>query len=402
MFAALHSGDPQLIRRAEHELARLSAAAEDLLPADELRQLLSDGVKAASAALDYLPQLLRDSFLEQAQAALGTEYLDREIDDEVLGLLGGWEREWQADEERKAEFVDRLNDDVTIAGLLGWERVLLAADDEGIESELPAQASHRGSRGSGKLPAITAAERLTNPKVELLFGHERIIPTRVLSILNRRVRQSVSYETFYQLDSLARSAAFTAHDLLVGDVRHIGAALQDATRWGYTVQQFSDYLYERLQARYVVQGDSLHAWHVETIFHQNLAHAWNTENMDAVYGLREDFPYLEFQNPSPQYPVCVEMAGKVWRTDDPVWREYIAPLHWGCGSSIVAITATRYEAEGLSAQSSPPREKPEVYQGPRDPKTGQRVGKPAPFGAWAPLDERYAALEAQLREIDNA
>lgn len=404
--------NPDLARYAERELLRLNAEAAELLPAEELRRLFGEGVSAASASLDYLPGLISEHFLRTATAALGEDAAGQPLDEAAVVSLNGWEQDWQADEERTQEFIDRLNDDLTIAGLLGWERMLEFADAENIDTEIDESADVAAAAGGNyrwdpSLRAFSlnaaAEDELINPNVQVLFGHERIIPSRVLSVLNRRVRQSVSYETFYKLDALGRSAAFTAWDLALGDIRHIGGALQDATRWGYTVQQFADYLHERLQARYVIQeGEGLHAWHIESIYGHNLADAWNTENMDALYELREDFPYVLFQNPSPQHPVCVEMDGRVWPVDDAVWRSYKPPLHWGCGSTIVAVTQARMEAEGLSAQTAPPVEQPDSYSGPRDPQTGERVGRPAPFGAWAPLEERYAALERQLQELDNA
>jgi hypothetical protein len=298
----------------------------------------------------------------------------------------------------KDGFRDRLNDDLSIASLLGREAVKTYAN-----ANAPPQAKGQRGKGKAELRASDFELRTSNfelrtnfaqdnPLVEALFGSNRIIPHRVLSVANRMVRKGLSWEQFYQLDALSRSASFTAWDLLESDVRHIGGALQDALNWGYTCQQFADYLYNRLKPRYVQQGDELHAWHVETIYHTNFAKAYNQAQSDEAWEMRNDFPFARFLNPDPQYATCVEMSGKVWRVDSETFRSHNPPLHFNCGSSWALLTDEMLSNSGLSTELSPPDLQPELYSGPGG------LGTPARFGAWAPLEERYAHLEQQMKD----
>ncbi|GEM_PF-2150370 len=361
-------------------LQPLSARAGDHLPATgELRRLYDDGVAAVSTLMAPLAEVVRDWFIAsfEARGLRGDAPLDFSPADLDWSTI-------EIDEELKAAVVDRLNDDLTIAQLLGRERFIRRAETVAALS----------------LPALAATDDdpLANPLVERLYGHERLIPTRVLGVLNRKVRQSLDYEDFYKLDALSRSSAFTAWDLAEGHIRGIGGALQDATNWGYTCQQFADYLYDRLQARYVQQGTELHAYHVETIYHTNLSTAYNQAEADQLWELQDTFDYVRFINPAPQAPPCVERAGRVYRTDSGFLRSSCPPLHFNCRSTIAAIPREMVEREGWTVEESLPVVSPEIYAGPKDPRTGESVGVPAPFGAWAPLPERYAQLEAQRGE----
>jgi len=370
-------------RRARAAHASLGRLADNLSDS-ELGRLFTDGVAAASAILGEIPQLVK--------AWIASEYDKRGIgpDDPISAERAGsdpttlpW-AELSLPAEMRAAFVDRLNDDLTIAQLLSREALLLQADAQGIEARL-----HRPS------PTTAAGDDpIDNPLVEALWGEKRIIPHRVLSVHTRRVFQSVEYDTFYKLDALSRASAFTAWDLAEADVRHLGGALQDAINWGYTRQQFEDYVFDRLQARYVQQGTELHAWHVETIYDVNLSVAYNQAHADELNDLQEFFPYTKFVNPDPQAPPCVERAGRVWPTNSAFLRHSTPPLHFGCGSSLRAMTEAMLKAEGLTPETAMPSVSPERYPGPVDPATGQPVGEPAPFGAWAPLSERYEHLEA--------
>ena len=351
----------------------ITLCAEGRLPGKGLVQLKDSGVEATAGLMDGLPAFTRDWILaEAARIGLGP--------DDVIGDPAKlpW-NEWAIPAETRSQLVDRLNDDLAIGYLYGRAASIRPA----------AQATQALVESQSLM--LASQDPVDNPLVEVLWGEKRIIPRRVLSAFTRKVHASLTWESFYQLDALARAASFTAWDLTEADVRHIGGALQDAIHNGWTCQQFADYLYDRLEARYVSQEGSLHPWHVETIYHTNLATAYNHAALDELYDDRVSNPYLQFLNPDPQYEVCVEMAGKVWPVDDPTWRAYCPPLHFGCGSSLASFSEVELKQSGLSPETTPPAGLPEVYSGPG----GQ--GQPAPFGAWAPSSERYAHLEEQLR-----
>ena len=351
----------------------ITLCAEGRLPGKGLVQLKDSGVEATAGLMDGLPAFTRDWILaEAARIGLGP--------DDVIGDPAKlpW-NEWAIPAETRSQLVDRLNDDLAIGYLYGRAASIRPA----------AQATQALVESQSLM--LASQDPVDNPLVEALWGEKRIIPRRVLSAFTRKVHASLTWESFYQVDALARSASLTAWDLTEADVRHIGGALQDAIHNGWTCREFATYLHDRLEARYVSQGGSLHAWHVETIYHTNLATAYNHANLDEIYDERDLFPYVQFINPNPQYALCVEMAGKVWRADDPTWRAYCPPQHFNCGSSIASFNDTQLKQSGLSVETAPPVNSPEVYSGPG----GQ--GKPAPFGAWAPSSERYAHLEEQLR-----
>jgi len=349
------------------------AASEGQLPSRTLADLMQRGVSACAKFMADLPDFTRDWIIEQA-GKLSLKAGEPVGDPAKLP----WD-EWALPEEMRISLRDRLNDDLIVGYLVGRESAIKSAGKA-------AAAGHMAILGA----ADENAPRV-NPLIEPLFGTRRMIPREVLSVFTRMVHEGLTWEEFYRLDALGRHASFTAWDLCEADVRHIGGAMQDAMHWGWTVQQFADYLYDRLEARYVEQGTALHAWHVETIYHTNLAKAYNTAQMDEVWADKELFPYIEFINPDPQFPTCVEMAGKVWPVDDPTWRSYIPPLHFNCGSSIATVTVGMLERSGVKPQTAPPVNQPEWYSGPGG------KGVAAPFGAWAPSDERYKNLEEQIR-----
>lgn len=405
--------------RAHHE-QHLSAEAA-LPPSPGLHSLRRDGVDRCAQLCAQIPGLVIEALREELAARYGDGLnpvdMSRPLDP---GLLG-WARDWSLPEKLKRALVDQTNDDLTSAALLA--RAKVGAQREGGSRKAqaantnPASAAF-GARSllfGGKAPEIkingaaiakvienrllqaAEGEPQSNPEIKALFGEERLIPSRVTALLSRKGLEGLLSEDFYRLDALARSASFTAWDTAELTVQGIAGAVQDAVQKGWTRQQFADHLWDVLQARYVKQGQELHAWHVETIYDTNLATAWNQAQMDEIWGSREIFPFVQFINPDPQFPVCTAMSGKVWRTDDPAWRAYTPPLHFNCGSSIASLVS----AEGFELQQGAPLDEtgrpllPEVYRGPADPFTGQRLGIAAPFGAWAPLDERYEHLRQQ-------
>jgi phage gp29-like protein len=402
LTGAIRSARPASFTQAENRRARLlKAELADHLPAQgELRRLYDEGVSAQSKVLGEIPELVTDWVREQYEArGIGP--------DDVIGpetpVSDPTTLPWQdlAFPDRiKQAFVDRLNNDHTTAQLLAREAVLLKADALGVETPtVSAMVTGSDAHPTARATRAAADDPIENPLATELFGSERIIPREVLSVHTRRVYQSVEFQEFYQLDSLGRAASFTAWDLLEADVRHIGGALQDAINWGYTVQQFEDYLLDRLKPRYVQQGSEMHAWHIQTIYHQNLSAAHNTALADEADEIKDSFPYVLFYNPDPQAPPCVERAGKVYRVDGGILRGSTPPLHFGCQSNLELMTERGLSDEGLAVEQSLPTVTPEVYAGPKDPFTGEPVGEPHPFGAWAPVEERYQHLEQELARV---
>ena len=369
-------------RLASFPAGPLTAAEQ--LPAKDLTELRDEGVAATVKLTGRIPELVKQWVADQLAAA-GIAGEDKVPPTGVFD----WSA-WALPEELRAELETRLNDDLTIGALYGLAEIL---DQAAVVS--PAAVVNKIARGT--VAAATAGQPISvsfaaddeepreNPLIEALFGRKRIIPTRVLSVLNRKVRDGMEWDQFYQLDALARGASFTAWDLAEADIRHLGGALQDAANWGYTAQQFADYVYERLKPRYLTDGAELHAWHVETIYHTNLATAYNQAQADEIWELSDTIELFQVINPDPQFPRCREAAGQVWPT--AMLRQVgCPPWHFGCGTTIAAMTRATAERENLWIESNPPVYPPEVYSGPGG------VGTPQPFGAWAPMTERYEAL----------
>lgn len=384
-LAATRAALPLNARRALRAQAARAAHAgqEPRLPA-AVEQLRTQGVAAQIEIMKNVPDAVLAWVNEQFDA-LGA---GPETDVTGAAYRLPWDSLTLPAATRDA-FVEQLNNDHTTAQILGREAVLAAADQAALAS--------RNQRYPGARASLTD-DPPTNPLVQALFGKQRIIPREMLSLLNRKVRASVTDEVFYRLDALARGAAFTAWDLNEQDIRHIGGALQDAGNWGLTRQQFADYLFEHLKPRYLSDGGELHAWHVETIYDTNLAAAYNQAQADAASELADTFPYTQFVNPDPQHPACTERAGQVYRTDSAFLRESTPPLHFGCGSFLRVLTERQVREAGYTVETSMPQTKPDVYAGPRD-SHGRPIGTPAPFGAWAPVAERYAHLEQELKRL---
>lgn len=356
---------------------RLYAAAEQI-PDEELRKLLAEGIAASAALTAGIPELVRAALLAYATQLLGEGAGEQPIPAGLAALAS----QYTLPEELTKALVEQLNNDLTEAGLHGSGVFADALKSAGLPLPVPAPG------------AAPAAE---NALASELFSSERLVPTKVLEVFQSRAATALTHEDFYKLDALARGQATTVWQTAQGEIVNIMGFVEDAIREGHTVQQFADRVYDELRARYST-GEEFAAWHVETIYHTNIAHAFNTEEMDGIWGSKDLLPWIMFVNPSPQYAVCVASAGKVWRTDVFATLGILPPLHFNCGSSIAALGS----ADGHEVHEGPPLDengnelKPMEYAGPIDRNTGQPVGIPARFGAWAPLDARVEHLKATL------
>ncbi len=69
------------------------------------------------------------------------------------------------------------------------------------------------------------------------------------------------------------------------------------------------------------------------------AKVMNTARMDFFQApdVLEEIEALQFTNPDPQAPICVDLAGRIFAKDDPIAQQFLPPLHFNCKSFIVPI-----------------------------------------------------------------
>lgn len=78
-------------------------------------------------------------------------------------------------------------------------------------------------------------------------------------------------------------------------------------------------------------------WYWETVYRTNVQTAYNAGRM---MGFEEDKPlalYFVGIEDARQTDICHSMSNVIRPYDDPIWKKYIPPLHFGCRSTVRAI-----------------------------------------------------------------
>lgn len=228
----------------------------------------------------------------------------------------------------------------------------------------------------------------------------------MLAELGKRLELNLSTEEYYSLGALERTQATTVWGVADESVRRqIMKELQAAAENGeafFSAQPGAQSFYNRIRQMFgtrfgggSVEDDRypLAGWHLNTIFHTNIATVTHRAIMDEAWESRENFPYIEYLNPDPVFHACIWLSnggaarGKIFRIDDPIVRQFVPPLHFNCDTTVVSVmemdlpASKRGKSPVSSGSDIPPDVQPEFYAGPfNDPLKGRSE----PFGRWEP------------------
>lgn len=167
----------------------------------------------------------------------------------------------------------------------------------------------------------------------------------------------------------AHATAFTVAKATRLDVlQDIRQAVERALQEGKTLAWFARELTPVLQAKgwwgrqehidqdsgEISQVQLGSSWRLRTIYRANLQTAYMAgryaEQMENV----EDRPYWMYVAvlDGRTRPSHRAMNGRVFRYDDPIWKQFYPPNGWGCRCRVIALSASQVERMGLKVESS--------------------------------------------------
>ena len=171
------------------------------------------------------------------------------------------------------------------------------------------------------------------------------------------------------------SVAGVTRDDMLADFR---AAIEKARRNGTGFNEFRkhfDAIVERTGWQYFSHGqteEERRAWRANIIYSTNMrtsymAGRWSQLTDPDILRYR---PYLQYVHSGSRHPRKLHLSwnGRVWRTDDPVWKRIFPPNGWGCFCDVEALSERELAALGKTGPDPSPDLKP--YQD-TDPRTGQ-------------------------------
>jgi SPP1 gp7 family putative phage head morphogenesis protein len=87
----------------------------------------------------------------------------------------------------------------------------------------------------------------------------------------------------------------------------------------------------------------LEPWHADLVYNQNLSTAYQAGKYDLTFSpeVEAEFPALEYVTVGDDFvrPAHAAMNGRVFRRDDPVWREWYPPNGFNCRCQVIALRA---------------------------------------------------------------
>lgn len=130
--------------------------------------------------------------------------------------------------------------------------------------------------------------------------------------------------------------------------KDVKALLNDALKNGMDVKDFQFKLNE-LQVKYSTPaygregtiGTDILDYHAETVFRTNMMSAYNSGRKEMYQDpeVKEYFPAYEYSAimDGRTSEICMELDGKVYLADDPIWSTIWPPNHFNCRSTVVTI-----------------------------------------------------------------
>ena len=167
----------------------------------------------------------------------------------------------------------------------------------------------------------------------------------------------------------AQATAFTVAKATRLDIlQDIREAVERALQEGKTLAWFTKELTPVLQAKgwwgrqehvdrdsgEISQVQLGSAWRLRTIYRTNLQTAYMAGRYAEQLANVEDRPYWMYVAvlDGRTRPSHRAMNGRVFRYDDPIWRQFYPPNGWGCRCRVIALSVSQVERMGLKVESS--------------------------------------------------
>lgn len=100
-------------------------------------------------------------------------------------------------------------------------------------------------------------------------------------------------------------------------------------------------------------GMGTNGWYASNVYRTNMMTFYNSGTYKQQMDNITDKPYLFYDGiaDNRQSKICQELDGKVYKATDPIWARIYPPNHYGCRSSVVAMSKEEVEAFGLTILS---------------------------------------------------
>lgn len=100
-------------------------------------------------------------------------------------------------------------------------------------------------------------------------------------------------------------------------------------------------------------GMGTNGWYASNVYRTNMMTFYNSGTYKQQMDNITDKPYLLYDGVADnrQSKTCQELDGKVYKATDPIWARIYPPNHYGCRSSVIALSKEEVEAFGLTILS---------------------------------------------------
>lgn len=207
-------------------------------------------------------------------------------------------------------------------------------------------------------------------------------------------RVPVTAEVFYQIAEEYRSLAFTVSGYTKAQIlKRFYDELLAALEEGRTLQEFRSGINDFLEAK---GYEGLSPLQTDLIFRTNIQTAYNAGHYQrmtdpAVLKLRPFWQY-DAVNDTRTRPSHLEMDGRVFPADSPVWDIWFPPNGFKCRCTVKTLSRRQVEQRGLTVETTFPAVAP-------DPHFGSNPAKvrfePDLSGYPEPLVKAYQAREKE-------
>jgi SPP1 gp7 family putative phage head morphogenesis protein len=184
---------------------------------------------------------------------------------------------------------------------------------------------------------------------------------------------TLSPESWRDVWQEAHARAFTVARVTEADILvDIREALDRAQETGQTLTAFKAGIRETLEKKgwFAPTGERaiiklpdgttrkrLKAWRLDTIFSTNLDSAYHSGRFKQQEEVKDFFPYRQYltaEDPAVR-PAHRAMHGKVFKTDDPIWKTWYPPNGFRCRCDTRLLSEKQAKRKGLDVDTKPPK-----------------------------------------------
>lgn len=228
--------------------------------------------------------------------------------------------------------------------------------------------------------------------IDTIFSREDMTFQEAVDYFKERI--PVESATFYAIAEEYRALAFTVSGYTKAQIlKKFYDELLSALEEGSTLQEFQANMNDFLEAEGYEGLDPLQA---DLIFRTNIQTAYNVGHYQrmtdpAVMELRPFWQY-DAVNDSHTRPSHLEMDGRVFPADSPVWNVWFPPNGFKCRCTVKTLSKRQVEQRGLEVETSFPAIAPDPHFGTNPAKVRF---EPDLKGYPEPLVKAYRAREKE-------